>query len=53
MYYILFTNRANINIWELVSGEDAMQQRVDEIVRTQGLDPDDVVVINADGEMLE
>lgn len=47
MYYILYTNRANIPIWELISGEDAMNIRVDEIVRT-GVDSDNIVVIHDD-----
>lgn len=48
MYYILYTNKANIPIWEQVSGEDAMNVRIDEIVKT-GVDPEDITVIRDDG----
>lgn len=51
MYYILYTNKANIPIWEQVSGEDAMNVRIDKIVKT-GVDSDDIVVIHDDGDTL-
>lgn len=51
MYYILYTNKANIPIWEQVSGEDAMNVRIDEIVKTS-IGPENIVVIHDDGGTL-
>lgn len=51
MYYILYTNKANIPVWELLSGEDAMNCCVNELV-SKGIDPDDITVIhNDDGKL--
>lgn len=51
MYYILYTNKANIPIWELIQDEDAMHVYVDKLVNT-GIAPDDITVIHNDnGEL--
>ena len=48
MWLIAWEDVHNEKLWEVVSGEDAMQIRVDEITKT-GIHVDDIVV----GEVLE
>lgn len=51
MFYIFYTDIDGIQRWELVSGEDAMQIRVDELCREYSLDAEDVVVFAAEDEL--
>lgn len=51
MYYLLYENTNGKNIWELVSGEDAMQVRVNELMNEFGLTEDDIIVFNADDQL--
>lgn len=51
MFYILYTDIDGFQRWELVSGEDAMQIRVDELCREYNLDAEDVVVFAAEDEL--
>lgn len=52
MYVICYFDRKlKLNIWELISGEDAMQNRVSELCDDEGLEPDDIMVFNADDEI--
>lgn len=44
MYYILYEDATGKNTWELVSGEDAMQIRVDELIDELHCEADDIVV---------
>lgn len=46
MYYILYTNKANVNTWELVENGDAMLRRVDELIKTQHLEYENILVID-------
>ena len=50
MYYILYEIN-NKKTWELVSGEDAMQIRIDELVNKLGIDADDIVVFDSEDEL--
>lgn len=51
MYYLLYENENGKNTWELISGEDAMQVRVNELMNTLGLENDDIVVFSADDQL--
>lgn len=44
MYYILYRDSQNRNTWEFVSDEDAMQIRVDELIKGLHCEADDIVV---------
>lgn len=52
MYVICFFDKiTKVNVWELVSGEDAMQNRVSELCE-DGLDAeDDIFVFDAEDEI--
>ena len=50
MYYILY-EKNNANVWETVSGEDAMQLRVDELAKELNVDADEIIVFSADDEI--
>lgn len=51
MYYICYTHPLFGDVWETIDGEDAMQQRVDELCNMFQLDSDDVHVFNQDNEI--
>lgn len=51
MYYLLYENTNGENTWELISGEDAMQVRVNELMDTLDLEEDDIMVFNADDQL--
>lgn len=51
MYYILYTDDNNKNHWEVVSGEDAMQQRVDELIDILDCYVEDIHVFSEDSEL--
>ena len=51
MYYICYTHPEKGDVFETVSGEDAMQQRVYEIARELDLDEADVHVFNQEDEV--
>ena len=44
MEYIICYEENGANTWECVSGEDAMQERVCEIMDEYGLDDNDILV---------
>lgn len=48
MYYICYDTEATGATYEIVSGEDAMQERVNEIMAQYGLQSDDIAVFDAD-----
>lgn len=48
MYYICYDTEATGATYEIVSGEDAMQERVDEIMAQYELQSDDIAVFDAD-----
>ena len=52
MYFILYYDIEDRPRWELVSGEDAMQQYVDELVIKLGCDPDDIHVFHENSEIV-
>lgn len=52
MYFICYTDMEDIDRWELVSGEDAMQQRVDELIGTLQCDVDDIHVFHENDEII-
>lgn len=51
-YYILYTDAEEIDRWELVSGEDAMQQRVDELCRNLDCEEEEIHVFADINEIL-
>lgn len=51
MYYILYGNESGENAWEIVSGEDAMQIRVNELMDEFGLDENDIIVFDSDDQL--
>ena len=51
MYYILYEISGNRKTWEVVSGEDAMQIRVSELMDYLKLsNADDIIVFNVEDE---
>lgn len=51
MYYILYENENGENTWELVSGEDAMQFRVSELMDSLGIAGDEIVVFESNSQL--
>ena len=51
MYYLLYVNENNHQVWEIISGEDAMQIRVDELINAFDLEEDDIIVFNSDDQL--
>ena len=51
-YYLCYETKSGPT-WEVIDGEDAMQQRVDEICKQHGLASEDVHVFSEDDELLD
>lgn len=49
--YIICYELGGENIWEMVSGEDAMQIRVDELMEELGIFSVDIMVFNKEMEL--
>lgn len=43
-YIICYTNHKGYDVWEEANGEDAMQFRVDELMKELNCDADDIMV---------
>lgn len=50
-YVICYTDKHNKNVWEIIDGEDAMQERVCEIESEHNIDSCDIMVFNKDMEL--
>jgi len=50
VYYLLF-EKDGMNQWELISGEDAMQIRVGELVEELGCDAEEIIVLPSETEI--
>ena len=46
MYVICYTYGNGLNDWEIVDGEDAMQERVCELIELYNLEDDDIIVFD-------
>lgn len=51
MYYILYEDTTGKNTWELVSGEEAMQIRVSELIHELHCEADDIIVFPEDAQL--
>ena len=51
MYFLLYETADGSKIWELVSGEDAMQQRVSALMDELGCFGDDIGVFHEDSQI--
>lgn len=51
MYYLLYEAADGSKVWELVSGEDAMDIRVSELMDELGCFEDDIVVFHEDSQL--
>ena len=51
MYVICYSDVNGEDVWEIVSGEDAMQIRVDELVNYLSCDVDDIMVFDMDSQL--
>ena len=49
--YIICYELDGENTWEMVSGEDAMQIRVDELMEELDCETEDIMVFNKDTEL--
>lgn len=49
--YIICYELDGENIWEMVSGEDAMQIRVDELMEELGCESEDIMVFDKEMEL--
>lgn len=47
MYHILYKNKANVPVCDLIQNEDAMNDYVHKLVN-MGINPDDITVIHND-----
>ena len=52
MYFILYYDAEDRPFWEVVDGEDAMQQYVDELITDCGCDPDEIHVFYEEDEIV-
>ena len=48
MWVICYTYDNGVNDWEMIDGEDAMQQRVCELEELYDLSSEDIMVFNVD-----
>ena len=48
MWVICYTNENNVNEWELIDGEDAMQERVYDLSEKLNIDPEDILVFDTE-----
>lgn len=51
MYMICYVHPYRTDTWEIVSGEDAMNLRVEVLMMTLGLSDDEIMVFNMDDEV--
>ena len=51
MFFILYENKKGERVWELVGGEDAMQQRVCELMGILECEEEDIIVFDGDDEL--
>ena len=50
MFIICYTNKSGNAAWEIISGEDAMQNRVSDLC-DEGLDSEDIMVFDMENEI--
>ena len=51
MYIICYEDTNGSNTWEMVSGEDAMQIRVNELMEELGCEAEDIMVFDKETEL--
>lgn len=51
MYYLLYIDHNDDQVWETVNGEDAMHQRVYELMNAYDYEEDEIIVFNADDQL--
>lgn len=50
-FYILFEDEKGVRHWEVVNGEDAMQERVSELMDLLECGEEDIIVFNTEDEV--
>lgn len=51
MYMICYVHPYRTDTWEIVSGEDAMNLRVEELMMELGISDEDIMVFDMDDEI--
>lgn len=52
MFYILYTNKADINIWETADDENDVRQTIRYLTTNLGIDAANIAVFRKDGKTL-